>query len=69
MGVILGKHYNGHQIVSTQAVFYGLSSVLLPETDFYKSKQKFLEFFKAEELLLYKSQFKQFRKIYSRNAS
>ncbi len=59
MGVILGKHYNGYQIVSTQAVFYGLSSVLLPETDFYKNKQKFLEFFKAEELLLYKSRFKQ----------
>lgn len=66
---ILGKHYEGHQIVSTQAAFYGLSSALLPETDFYKNKQKFLEIFKAKELLLYKSQFKQFRKIYSRNAS
>nr|WP_017283709.1 hypothetical protein [Helicobacter pylori] len=32
---------------------------MLPETDFYKNKQKFLDFFKAEELLLYKSQFKQ----------
>ncbi len=39
-------------------LFYGLSSALLPETDFYKNKQKFLEFFKVEELLL-KSQFKQ----------
>ncbi|GAA7116543.1 hypothetical protein HpCHN46_09300 [Helicobacter pylori] len=68
MRAILGKHYEGHQIVSTQAAFYGLSSALLPETDFYKNKQKFLEIFKAEELLL-KSHFKQFRKIYSRNAS
>ncbi len=58
MKAILGKHYEGHQIVSTQAAFYGLSSALLPETDFYKNKQKFLEFFKAEELLL-KSHFKQ----------
>ncbi len=69
MRAILGKHYEGHQIVSAQAAFYGLLSALLPETDFYKNKQKFLEIFKAEELLLYKSQFKQFRKIYSRNAS
>ncbi|GHR38630.1 hypothetical protein JP0097_04310 [Helicobacter pylori] len=59
MRAILGKHYEGHQIVSTQAAFYGLSSALLPETDFYKNKQKFLEIFKAEELLLYKSHFKQ----------
>ncbi len=58
MKTILGKHYEGHQIVSAQAAFYSLSSALLPETDFYKNKQKFLEFFKAEELLL-KSQFKQ----------
>ncbi|GAA7750400.1 hypothetical protein JP0167_06970 [Helicobacter pylori] len=58
MKAILGKHYEGHQIVSAQAAFYGLSSALLPEIDFYKNKQKFLEFFKAEELLL-KSQFKQ----------
>ncbi len=65
----LGKHYEGYKAVSAQAAFYGLSSALLPETDFYKNKQKFLEIFKAEELLLYKSQFKQFRKIYSRNAS
>ncbi|GAA9576044.1 hypothetical protein HpHA54_09250 [Helicobacter pylori] len=69
MRAILGKHYEGHQIVSAQAAFYGLSSALFPETDFYKNKQKFLEIFKVEELLLYKSQFKQFRKIYSRNAS
>ncbi len=59
MKAILGKHYEGHQIVSAQAAFYGLSSALLPENDFYKNKQKFLEFFKAEELLLYKSHFKQ----------
>ncbi|WP_425330809.1 GTPase [Helicobacter pylori] len=58
MKAILGKHYEGHQIVSTQAAFYGLSSALLPETDFYKNKQKFLEFFEVEELLL-KSHFKQ----------
>ncbi|UOR84149.1 50S ribosome-binding GTPase [Helicobacter pylori] len=59
MKAILGKHYKGHQIVSAQAAFYGLSSALLPESDFYKNKQKFLEFFKEEELLLYKSHFKQ----------
>ncbi|GAA6873314.1 hypothetical protein HpHNI6_13170 [Helicobacter pylori] len=58
MKAILGKHYEGHQIVSTQVAFYGLSSVLLPEIDFYKNKQKFLAIFKAEELLL-KSHFKQ----------
>lgn len=58
MKAILGKHYKGHQIVSAQAAFYGLSSALLPESDFYKNKQKFLEFFKVEELLL-KSHFKQ----------
>ncbi|TPH43084.1 GTPase [Helicobacter pylori] len=58
MGAILGKHYKGHQMVSAQAAFYGLSSVLLPETDFYKNKQKFLAIFKVEELLL-KSHFKQ----------
>lgn len=46
MKVILGKHYKGHQIVSTQAAFYGLSSALLLESDFYKNKQKFLEFLK-----------------------
>ncbi len=59
MKAILGEHYEGHQIVSAQAAFYGLSSALLPESDFYKNKQKFLEFFKAEELLLYKCRFQQ----------
>ncbi len=56
---ILGKHYMGHQIVSAQMAFYGLSQALIPETDFYKNKQKFLDFFKAEEWLLYKCHFKQ----------
>ncbi len=55
---ILGKHYKGYKAVSTQMAFYGLSSALLPETDFYKNKQKFLKFLKVEELLL-KSHFKQ----------
>ncbi|GAA9151661.1 hypothetical protein BTM352_14750 [Helicobacter pylori] len=59
MKAILGKHYKGHQTVSAQAAFYGLSSALLPESDFYKNKQKFLEFFKVEELLLYKCRFQQ----------
>nr|WP_143432349.1 GTPase [Helicobacter pylori] len=54
---ILGKHYEGHQIVSAQMAFYGLSSALLPESDFYKNKQKFLKDFKAGELL-YQSHFK-----------
>ncbi|GAA8826287.1 hypothetical protein VN1333_10240 [Helicobacter pylori] len=62
MKAILGKHYEGHQIVSAQAAFYGLSSALLPETDFYKNKQKFLAIFKVEELLL-KSHFKQLGKF------
>ncbi|RVY47650.1 GTPase [Helicobacter pylori] len=56
---ILGEHYEGHQIVSAQMAFYGLSSALLPESDFYKNKQKFLDFFKEKELLLYKSRFQQ----------
>ncbi|GAA9638104.1 hypothetical protein VN0759_11060 [Helicobacter pylori] len=56
---ILGEHYKGHKVVSAQAAFYGLSQALIPETDFDEKKQKFLEFFKAEELLLYKSHFKQ----------
>ncbi|GAA8532722.1 hypothetical protein KYTH09_06710 [Helicobacter pylori] len=56
---ILGKHYMGHQIVSAQMAFYGLSSALIPESGFYKNKQKFLEVFKVEELLLYKSYFQQ----------
>ncbi len=55
---ILGKHYKGHKVVSAQAAFYGLSQALIPETDFYEKKQKFLEIFKVEELLLYKSHFK-----------
>ncbi len=55
---ILGKHCMGHQIVSAQMAFYGLSSALIPESDFYKNKQKFLDF-KAEELLLYKCRFQQ----------
>lgn len=38
--------------------FYGLAQALIPETDFDKNKQKFLEIFKVEELLLYKSHFK-----------
>ncbi len=54
---ILGKHYMGHQIVSAQMAFYGLASALIPESDFYKNKQKFLKDFKAEELL-YQSHFK-----------
>ncbi|BAW57815.1 ancestral polypeptide [Helicobacter pylori] len=62
MKAILGKHYEGYKAVSAQTAFYGLSSALLPETDFYKNKQKFLEIFKAEELLL-KSQFKQLGKF------
>ncbi|KOO66055.1 hypothetical protein AK968_07515 [Helicobacter pylori] len=62
MRAILGKHYEGHQIVSAQAAFYGLSSALLLESDFYKNKQKFLEVFKVEELLL-KSHFKQLGKF------
>ncbi len=55
---ILGKHYMGYKAVSTQAAFYGLAQALIPETDFYEKKQKFLEIFKVEELLLYKSHFK-----------
>ncbi|WP_121011345.1 GTPase [Helicobacter pylori] len=55
---VLGEHYMGHKVVSAQAAFYGLSQALIPETDFYEKKQKFLEIFKVEELLLYKSHFK-----------
>ncbi|WP_371870745.1 hypothetical protein [Helicobacter pylori] len=58
MKAILGKHYMGYKAVSAQMAFYGLSQALIPESDFYKNKQKFLEIFKAEELLL-KSHFKQ----------
>ncbi len=54
---VLGKHYKGHKVVSTQAAFYGLSQALIPETDFYEKKQKFLKDSKAEELL-YQSHFK-----------
>ncbi|UOS39168.1 50S ribosome-binding GTPase [Helicobacter pylori] len=55
---ILGKHYEGYKAVSAQMAFYGLSQTLIPESDFYKNKQKFLKFLKVEELLL-KSHFKQ----------
>ncbi len=55
---ILGKHYKGYKAVSTQAAFYGLAQALIPGTDFDKNKQKFLDFFKEKELLLYKSRFK-----------
>ncbi len=54
---ILGKHYKGHKVVSAQAAFYGLSQALIPGTDFYEKKQKFLKDFKAGELL-YQSHFK-----------
>ncbi len=65
MKAILGKHYKGHQIVSAQAAFYGLASALLPESDFYKNKQKFLDFFKEKELLLYQCHFKLLAKFIS----
>ncbi|MCQ2882278.1 hypothetical protein JT238_04155 [Helicobacter pylori] len=55
---ILGKHYMGYKAVSTQAAFYGLSQALILGTDFDKKKQKFLEIFKVEELLLYQPHFK-----------
>ncbi|ANH46835.1 GTPase [Helicobacter pylori] len=48
---ILGKHYIGYTAVSAQVAFYGLSSALLPESDFYRNKQKFLEAFEKEALL------------------
>ncbi|MGL2485785.1 GTPase [Helicobacter pylori] len=56
---ILGKHYKGYKAVSAQVAFYGLAQALIPGTDFYEKKQKFLDFFKAEEWLLYKSRFQQ----------
>nr|WP_241208869.1 hypothetical protein [Helicobacter pylori] len=56
---ILGKHYMGYKAVSAQVAFYGLSQALIPETDFDKNKQKFLEVFKEKEWLLYKSRFQQ----------
>lgn len=55
---ILGEHYMGYKAVSAQAAFYGLSQALILGTDFDKKKQKFLEIFKVEELLLYQSHFK-----------
>ncbi|EMH46563.1 hypothetical protein HMPREF1437_01126 [Helicobacter pylori HP116Bi] len=55
---VLGEHYKGHQTVSAKMAFYGLAQALIPGTDFYEKKQKFLEIFKVEELLLYKSHFK-----------
>ncbi len=48
---VLGKHYMGHKVVSTQVAFYGLAQALIPGTDFYEKKQKFLKNFKEEELL------------------
>ncbi len=54
---ILGEHYMGYKAVSAQMAFYGLSQALIPETDFYEKKQKFLKDFKAGELL-YQSHFK-----------
>ncbi|GAA8530108.1 hypothetical protein oki1106_04820 [Helicobacter pylori] len=54
---ILGKHYKGYKAVSTQMAFYGLAQALIPGTDFYEKKQKFLKDFKAGELL-YQSHFK-----------
>ncbi|GAA8913688.1 hypothetical protein HpEKA43_06120 [Helicobacter pylori] len=64
---ILGKHYMGYKAVSVQMAFYGLSQALIPETDFYEKKQKFLKDFKAGELL-YQSHFN-IRRIYSRRTS
>ncbi|WP_229261233.1 GTPase [Helicobacter pylori] len=55
---VLGKHYKGHKVVSAQVAFYGLAQALIPETDFYEKKQKFLKNFKEEELLN-QSRFKQ----------
>lgn len=55
---VLGKHYKGHKVVSAQAAFYDLAQALIPGTDFDEKKQKFLEIFKVEELLLYQSHFK-----------
>ncbi|WP_029642936.1 hypothetical protein [Helicobacter pylori] len=56
------KHFRralqGSSTVSAQVAFYGLSQALIPGTDFDKKKQKFLEIFKVEELLLYQSHFK-----------
>nr|WP_232257854.1 GTPase [Helicobacter pylori] len=65
---ILGKHYMGHQIVSTQMAFYGLAQALIPETDFYEKKQKFLKDFKAERIIV-SIPFQTISRIYNRNAS
>ncbi len=46
---ILGEHYKGYKAVSAQAAFYGLSQALIPGTDFYEKKQKFLEIFKTTQ--------------------
>nr|WP_232257001.1 hypothetical protein [Helicobacter pylori] len=59
---ILGEHYMGYKAVSAQMAFYGLSQALIPGTDFYEKKQKFLKDFKAGELL-YKSRFQQLREF------
>nr|WP_234701629.1 GTPase [Helicobacter pylori] len=48
---VLGKYYKGHKVVSAQVAFYGLAQALIPETDFYEKKQKFLKNFTEEELL------------------
>ncbi|EJB70111.1 GTPase [Helicobacter pylori] len=64
---ILGKHYMGYKAVSAQAAFYGLSQALILGTDFDKKKQKFLEIFKVEELLLYKSHFKPLAEFIAEN--
>ncbi|WQU28207.1 50S ribosome-binding GTPase [Helicobacter pylori] len=61
---ILGEHYKGYKAVSAQVAFYGLSQALIPETDFYEKKQKFLKDFKAGELL-YQSHFKLLAKFIS----
>ncbi|EJB62862.1 hypothetical protein HPHPH42_0858 [Helicobacter pylori Hp H-42] len=60
---ILGKHYMGYKAVSAQVAFYGLAQALIPGTDFDEKKQKFLEIFKVEELLLYQSHFKPLAKF------
>ncbi len=65
---ILGKHYMGYQIVSAQMAFYGLSSALIPESDFYEKKQKFLKDFKAGEFIV-SIPFQTISRIYSRSAS
>ncbi|GAA8365541.1 hypothetical protein HpDR4_03110 [Helicobacter pylori] len=58
---VLGKHYMGHQIVSAQVAFYGLSQALIPETDFYEKKQKFLKDFKNVKKFLKMNSFKELK--------